>query len=717
MNKSVFDQPDNFTNRELSWLEFNQRILGEARDRKNPLFERMKFLSITASNLDEFFMVRIASLKDMVNAGYQKKDIAGMTAQEQLRALNEKMQAFCEKQYTTYNRALLPKLSEEGLEIISFSELSEKEMDFLEEYFHENIYPVLTPMAIDSSRPFPLIQNKTLNIAALIKSRNKDKKEKKEYDIATVQVPSVLPRVILLPQKDGPKRKCRVILLENVIEHYLDVLFLNHEIICSAPYRIMRNADLSIDEDDAEDLLKEIEKSLKMRQWGEVIKFEYEERMDKRLVKYLKKQFKVHSCDMYAFNGPLDLTFLMKCYGIEGFEDLKEAPYIPQKNKKLRADKNIFNQIRKGDVLLHHPYESFDPIVAFIKQAAEDENVLAIKQTLYRVSGHSPIIAALAQAAENGKQVTVLVELKARFDEENNINWARKLEKAGCHVIYGLVGLKTHCKIALVVRREADGIRRYVHLGTGNYNDSTAKLYTDTGMFTCRNAVGEDATAVFNMLSGYSEPANWNQLIVAPIWMKKRFLEMIARETQNAKEGKPAKIIAKCNSLCDRKIILALYEASCAGVQIDLIVRGICCLVAGKPGVSENIRVRSIVGTFLEHARIFYFYNDGNEEVYMGSADWMPRNLDRRVEIVFPVEAPDLKEKAKHILDVQLRDTLKAHCLLEDGTYRKVDRRGKEAVEAQKTFCEEAIAAANESKEKVRKKRTFDPLFSPQEAE
>ena len=717
MNKSVFDQPDNFTNRELSWLEFNQRILGEARDRKNPLFERMKFLSITASNLDEFFMVRIASLKDMVNAGYQKKDIAGMTAQEQLRALNEKMQAFCEKQYTTYNRALLPKLSEEGLEIISFSELSEKEMDFLEEYFHKNIYPVLTPMAIDSSRPFPLIQNKTLNIAALIKSRNKDKKEKKEYDIATVQVPSVLPRVILLPQKDGPKRKCRVILFENVIEHYLDVLFLNHEIICSAPYRIMRNADLSIDEDDAEDLLKEIEKSLKMRQWGEVIKFEYEERMDKRLVKYLKKQFKVHSCDMYAFNGPLDLTFLMKCYGIEGFEDLKEAPYIPQKNKKLRADKNIFNQIRKGDVLLHHPYESFDPIVAFIKQAAEDENVLAIKQTLYRVSGHSPIIAALAQAAENGKQVTVLVELKARFDEENNINWARKLEKAGCHVIYGLVGLKTHCKIALVVRREADGIRRYVHLGTGNYNDSTAKLYTDTGMFTCRNAVGEDATAVFNMLSGYSEPANWNQLIVAPIWMKKRFLEMIARETQNAKEGKPARIIAKCNSLCDRKIILALYEASCAGVQIDLIVRGICCLVAGKPGVSENIRVRSIVGTFLEHARIFYFYNDGNEEVYMGSADWMPRNLDRRVEIVFPVEAPDLKEKAKHILDVQLRDTLKAHCLLEDGTYRKVDRRGKEAVEAQKTFCEEAIAAANESKEKVRKKRTFDPLFSPQEAE
>lgn len=715
MDKSIFDRPENFTNRELSWLEFNQRILGEARDRKNPLFERMKFLSITASNLDEFFMVRIASLKDMVNAGYKKKDIAGMTPQEQLGALNEKTHAFCEKQYTTYNRSLLPKLSEAGLEIVTFNSLSEKEEEFLEEYFHKNVYPVLTPMAIDSSRPFPLIQNKTLNIAALIKSRGEDKKEKKDYDIATVQVPSVLPRVIVLPQKDGGKRKCRVILLENVIEHYLDVLFLNHEIICSAPYRIMRNADLSIDEDDAEDLLKEIEKSLKMRQWGEVIKFEYEERMDSRLEKYLKKQFKVHPCDMYAFNGPLDLTFLMKCYGIEGFSDLKEKPYIPQKNKKLRADKNIFTQIRKGDVLLHHPYESFDPIVAFIRQAAEDKDVLAIKQTLYRVSGHSPIIAALAQAAENGKQVTVLVELKARFDEENNINWARKLEKAGCHVIYGLVGLKTHCKIALVVRKEADGIRRYVHLGTGNYNDSTAKLYTDTGMFTCRDVVGEDATAVFNMLSGYSEPANWNRLIVAPIWMKKRFLEMIHRETKNAKEGKPAKIIAKCNSLCDRKIILALYEASCAGVQVDLIVRGICCLVAGKPGVSENIRVRSIVGTFLEHARIFYFYNDGHEEIYMGSADWMPRNLDRRVEIVFPVEEEELKEKAKHILDVQLSDTLKAHRLLEDGTYQKVDRRGKEAIEAQKTFCEEAIAAANESKKKVPKKRTFDPRFSPQE--
>ena len=715
MKFKEFDKPEYFVNRELSWIKFDDRVLSEARDKNLPLFERLKFLSITSSNLDEFYMVRVASLKDQVHAGYKKTDIAGMTAKEQLKAISRQTHDLVHVQYSTLNRSLVPALEKAGLHVIFEHEaFSEKQKEFVDQYFEDNVYPVLTPMAMDSSRPFPLIRNKTLNIGALISKKDK-KKGKDVLVFATVQVPSVLPRVVVIPS--GDKEDTTVILLEEIIERNIDKLFLGYDVVCAHPYRIMRNADLSIDEDDAEDLLKEIEKSLKMRQWGEVIKFEYEERMDKRLVKYLKKQFKVHSCDMYAFNGPLDLTFLMKCYGIEGFEDLKEAPYIPQKNKKLRADKNIFNQIRKGDVLLHHPYESFDPIVAFIKQAAEDENVLAIKQTLYRVSGHSPIIAALAQAAENGKQVTVLVELKARFDEENNINWARKLEKAGCHVIYGLVGLKTHCKIALVVRREADGIRRYVHLGTGNYNDSTAKLYTDTGMFTCRNAVGEDATAVFNMLSGYSEPANWNQLIVAPIWMKKRFLEMIARETQNAKEGKPARIIAKCNSLCDRKIILALYEASCAGVQIDLIVRGICCLVAGKPGVSENIRVRSIVGTFLEHARIFYFYNDGNEEVYMGSADWMPRNLDRRVEIVFPVEAPDLKEKAKHILDVQLRDTLKAHCLLEDGTYRKVDRRGKEAVEAQKTFCEEAIAAANESKEKVRKKRTFDPLFSPQEAE
>ena len=707
--KALFDRPSYFFNRELSWLEFNQRILEEARDRENPLFERMKFLSITASNLDEFFMVRIASLKDMVNAGYLKPDIAGMTPAEQLSALEERVHAFVEKQYSTYSRVLLPKLREAGLSILNYDSLTKEEEEYLEEYFHKNVYPVLTPMAIDSSRPFPLIQNKTLNIAALIQTRGK--KEKKEPDIATVQVPSVLPRVIVLP---GDRAEgLRVILLETLIEHFLDTLFLNHEIVCTGSYRIMRNADLTIDEDDAEDLLKEIEKQLKKRQWGEVIKFEYQDSMDKRLVKYLKKQLKVHSGDMYAIGGPLDLTFLMKCYGLKGFEEYKEVPYTPQVNPALQPEKDIFEQIRTGDVLLHHPYESFDPVVAFIRQAAKDENVLAIKQTLYRVSGHSPIISALAQAAENGKQVTVLVELKARFDEENNINWAKKLEKAGCHVIYGLVGLKTHCKIALVVRRESDGIRRYVHLGTGNYNDSTAKLYTDTGMFTCRDSYGEDATAVFNMLSGYSEPARWNRLLVAPIWMKEKFLKLIEREKENALAGKEAQIIAKCNSLCDKEMILALYEASAAGVQIDLIIRGICCLVPGLPGISENIRVRSLVGTFLEHARIFYFSNDGHEELYMGSADWMPRNLDRRVEIVFPIEDEELKKKAKHILDVQLADTAKARCLLKDGSYQKVDRRGRGFLEAQKQFCQEAMESRKE--EKKIPGRCFEPGKAPEQ--
>ena len=599
------------------------------------MIEKMKFLSITASNLDEFFMVRIASLKDMVNAGYKKKDIAGMTPQEQLGALNEKTHAFCEKQYTTYNRSLLPKLSEAGLEIVTFNSLSEKEEEFLEEYFHKNVYPVLTPMAIDSSRPFPLIQNKTLNIAALIKSRGEDKKEKKDYDIATVQVPSVLPRVVIIPSEK--KGHTTVTLLEQIIEHNIDKLFLSYDVICAHPYRIMRNADLPIDEDEAEDLLVEIQKQLKKRQWGEVIRLEVEDKMDKRLLKMLEKEFDIDEDDLFRIPGPLDLTFLMKMYGLDGFDEYKIPKYIPAAVPALMNEDDIFTNIRKGDILLHHPYMTFDPVVQFVQQAAKDPDVLAIKQTLYRVSGNSPIIAALAQAAENGKQVSVLVELKARFDEENNIVWAKMLEKAGCHVIYGLLGLKTHSKITLVVRREETGIRRYVHLGTGNYNDSTAKLYTDCGLLTCNAKIGEDATAVFNMLSGYSEPDHWNKLVVAPLWMKDRFLHLIAMEEEHAKKGQKAHIIAKMNSLCDRDIIAALYSASAAGVKIDLIMRGICCLKVGIPGVSENITVRSIVGNFLEHARIFYFYSGGNEEVFMGSADWMPRNLEKRVEIVFPV--------------------------------------------------------------------------------
>jgi polyphosphate kinase len=689
-----------YENRELSWLKFDHRVLSEARDKSIPLLERTKFVSITSSNLDEFFMVRVASLKDMVHAKYKKTDIAGMTATQQLEQINQQTRELVELQYSTYNRSLLPMLKAQGINICQrVEELNETQMKFAEHYFTEVVYPVLTPMAVDASRPFPLIRNKTLNIGALIR---------KESDnvFATVQVPSVLPRLIQLPTEN--EQDYAFLLLEQLIIHFIDRLFVGYQVLCISPYRIMRNADLPIDEDEAGDLLKEIEKQLKKRQWGEVIRLEVDDGIDKELLGILKKELETAGEDVFKINGPLDLTFLMKLYGLEGKDDLRYPPYQPQPNPRLIGEENIFDAIKKGDILLHHPYQTFQPVVDFIRQAANDPKVLAIKQTLYRVSGHSPIIASLAQAAENGKQVTVLVELKARFDEENNIVWAKKLEKAGCHVIYGLVGLKTHSKIALVVRKEEDGICRYVHLGTGNYNDSTAKLYTDCGIFTCAESIGEDATAVFNMLSGYSEPLNWNHLVLAPIWLRNKFMKLIKRETKHALEGKEARIQAKMNSLCDQQIIAALYEASAAGVQIDLIVRGICCLKVGIPGISENIRVRSIVGNFLEHSRIFYFYNNGNEEIYMGSADWMPRNLDRRVEIIFPVLDPSLQREVRHILQVELEDNTKAHFLTPDGNYVKPDKRGKALVNSQLQFCQEA-KAANPKEENVFRNRVFIP--------
>ncbi len=699
--KNKFYASQNYWNRELSWLLFNKRVLNEARDKQNLLFERLKFLSITASNLDEFFMVRVASLKDMVNADYTKQDIAGLTPKQQLEKLNVATHELVSLQYSTFNRSLYPLLVQQGLQLIlRHEDLNKEQAEYVDKYFEESVYPVLTPMAVDSSRPFPLIRNKSLNIGALISNH---KKEKKELEFATVQVPSVLPRVIEIPSKEGKKA---VILLEEVIERNIGKLFLNNDIVCTYPFRIMRNADLSIEEDEAEDLLKEIEKQIKKRQWGQVIRLEVEAGIDKRLLKILQEELSVEEEDIYRIDGPLDLTVLMKIYGLEGFEECKVSKHIPQPVPEIAEGDDIFEKIRQQDIFMHHPYQTFTPVVDFIRQAAKDKDVLAIKQTLYRVSGNSPIIAALAQAAENGKQVTVLVELKARFDEENNIVWARKLEKAGCHVIYGLVGLKTHSKITLVVRKEEDGIRRYVHLGTGNYNDATAKLYTDVGLFTCKESFGEDATAVFNMLSGYSEPLSWNKLAVAPLWLKDKFLYWIFREKKYALEGQPARIIAKMNSLCDKDIIAALYEASAAGVQIDLIVRGICCLKVGIEGISENIRVRSIVGQFLEHSRIFYFENGGNWEIYCGSADWMPRNLERRVEILFPIEEEELKKKAFHILEGELRDTLKASVMLADGTYEKVDRRGKESYSSQYAFAEEA---KEENRKESRKERVFIP--------
>ena len=498
-----FLDPKNYVNRELSWLEFDYRVLCEARDRATPLFDRMKFLSISASNLDEFFMVRVASLKDMVHAGYEKPDIAGMTPVEQLAKISEKTHELVKEQYSIYNRSLLPALESQGLHLILKHEsLTAEQKDFVDKYFKEEVYPVLTPMAVDSSRPFPLVRNKSLNIAALLQKKEGDE----ELEFAMVQVPSVLPRIVKLPvtvETDGSEMR-HVILLEEIIERNMKQLFLNYDIITSHPFRIMRNADFSLDEEEAMDLLEEIKKQLKQRQWGEVIRLEIEDKADKRLLKVLRKALAVNKEDIFHIPGALDLTFLMKMYGMDGYDHLKTPRYTPQPVPALMNEDDIFTNIRKGDILLSHPYETFDPVVDFVRKAAKDPDVLAIKQTLYRVSGNSPIIAALAEAADNGKQVSVLVELKARFDEENNILWAKMLEKAGCHVIYGLVGLKTHSKITLVVRREEDGIRRYVHLGTGNYNDSTAKLYTDCGIMTCHPLIGEDATAVFNMLSGYS---------------------------------------------------------------------------------------------------------------------------------------------------------------------------------------------------------------------
>ena len=743
-----FTNPAYYTNRELSWLDFNYRILDEARDRENPLFERLKFLSITASNLDEFFMVRVASLKDMSEGGYSGHDIAGMTADQQLSAVQKKCHEFMERQYSTLMRSLVPSLRSNNMEVLFDHEsLTKQQADYCDRYFDEVIFPVLTPMAMDSSRPFPLVRNKTLNIGALIsrkpeaapegsieamvqenltrtgervarkaaKDNGKDSKDGKEIDLkdgtmfATVQVPSVLPRVIEIPcTMEGTRTG---ILLEEIIERNMGKLFSGYHVVCANAYRITRNADMTLDEDDADDLLDEIQKKLRKRQWGEVIRFEYEDGMDKKLFKILKKEFGVGADAIYKISGPLDLTFLMKLYGMKGFENLKEKPYVPQPVPALMnlpEGTNLFDAIREKDIFLSHPYETFDPVVNFISSAADDPDVLAIKMTLYRVSGHSPIVAALARAAENGKQVTALVELKARFDEENNIQWAEMLEKAGCHVIYGLVGLKTHSKIALVVRREEDGIRRYVHLATGNYNDSTAKLYTDCGIMTASPAYGEDATAVFNMLSGYSEPKHWNRLSLAPIWLRSKLNALIDREILHAKAHENAHIIAKMNALCDPGIIAKLYEASAAGVKIELIVRGICCLKVGIPGISENITVRSIVGRFLEHARIFWFANGEHQEIYMASADWMPRNLNRRVEIMFPLEDADSARAAKHILDVQLADTMKAHVLRPDNTYEKVDRRGKVLIGAQATLMKEAIEAAADPHDPMAS-RTFTP--------
>lgn len=666
-----------FFNRELSWLEFNTRVLEEAQDLKNPLFERLKFLAITASNLDEFFMVRVASLNDQIIAGYSKKDSAGLLPKEQLDKITLRVHELVSEKYNTYLRSLIPALKKEDIYFKRPKNLTDEQRNFVEKYFFNQIYPVLTPMVVDKSRPFPLILNKSLNIAILLRGN-----EDIEPVFATVQVPSVLDRFILLPCENDKKE---FILLEDIIKIHMDMLFIGHEILDMACYRITRNADLSIDEDGAEDLLEEIEQSIKKRKWGNAVRLEYEKNTSQEIIDYILEESEAFEGGMYRISGPLDLTFLMKFYNLKGYQDLKFENQIPLPSITVQNN-NIFEAISERDIMLHHPFESFDTVVDFVRQAAEDDNVLAIKQTLYRVSGNSPIISALAKAAENGKQVTVLVELKARFDEENNIIWAKQLEKAGCHVIYGLVGLKTHCKLLLVVRREEDKIKRYVHMGTGNYNDVTAKFYTDTAIMTCNPYIGADASAVFNMLSGFSQIQRLEKLDIAPVGLRKKIENLIKNEIRNAKEGFGGQIIFKMNSLVDESMIRLLYEASEAGVNIKLIIRGICCLVPEYPQVSENIEVRSIVGKLLEHSRIFYFYNAAQEKIFMSSADLMPRNLDRRVELLFPVEDECNKARVKNIINLYLSDTDKTRILHSTGAYSRVDKRGKEPLNVQDYF-------------------------------
>ncbi len=691
--------PRLYINRELSWLEFNERVLEEAFDKTNPILERFKFLAITASNMDEFFMVRVAGLMEQVYAGRTKKDVAGLSPEEQLKKISARIHEMVSRQYNCLNRSLMPQLKADNIIIKEYKELTVDQKDFTKQFFNTTLFAVLTPMAIDSSRPFPLLANKSLNLITELEG---------EDMYAVVQVPSVLPRLVELPgAKDGNRE---FILLEDIIKHYIDKLFEGCKVMSVSAFRITRNSDLEIDEEDSHDLLVEIEESIKRRKWGEPVRLEVEKDISESAFAFLQERLSLDDDDIYKIPAVIDLTVCYAIAGIKGCDDLCDAPMPPIGVKAFR-DKNMFEVIKEQDVLVHHPYESFDCVVAFVKLAAADPQVLAIKQTLYRVSGNSPIIGALIQAAENGKQVTVLVELKARFDEENNINWARKLEKAGCHVVYGLVGLKTHCKTCMVVRKEEDGIRRYVHLGTGNYNDKTAKLYTDIGMFTAKESYGADVSKLFNVLTGYSKSTNYRKIAVAPTGLRDMFIQNIKRERENAKNGIPARIIAKMNSLVDEGIIRALYEAAQSGVEIQLIVRGICCLRPGVEGVSENIRVTSIVGRFLEHSRIFYFENEGKPKIYLASADWMPRNLDRRVEVAFPVEDERVREEVKDIIRLTLADNVKARVMQPDGLYKRIDKRGKEQVHSQMLFYDMAY---NKNKADTEEERDiFIPMTSP----
>ena len=697
MGKLDLTKPEYFYNRELSWLKFNLRVLKEAMVKETPLLERLKFIAISASNLDEFFMVRVASLWSNFDSGVEKRDASGMSVHEQLVAISQA----AHEQVRTQTKSLIALMAEMDAVKLHFrrvKDLSELGKDWLEEYYREVVFPVLTPMAVDASRPFPFLANKTLNLAVeLIKADG-------EHSMGLIQVPSVLDRIVEVE----PEGKRTFVFLEDIIASHCHDLFKGCHILDMVSFRVTRDSDLDLEEDDSVDLMKEVEESLRKRKRGAAVRLEIFKTNNNRIKRFLEENLDVTEMEVYEINGPLDPTCFFKFIGMKGMWPWLYEPFVPQRPLELPDDSDLFAAIRANDILLHHPYESFDPVVKLVSDAADDPQVLAIKQTLYRVSGNSPIVAALARAAENGKQVTVLVELKARFDEENNILWARRLEKAGCHVIYGLVGLKTHAKIILIVRKEDNGIKRYLHLGTGNYNDSTAKLYTDLGLMTANDEFGSDASAFFNLLSGYSEPPVWNKLVMAPLGLREKIYALIDNEIAMVRSGREGHIIAKMNSLIDQPVIQKLYEASAAGVHIDLIVRGICGLRTGIEGISDNITVRSIVGRQLEHSRIFWFANGGEEQLYLSSADWMPRNLNDRVELFFPVETEEHIRRIKALLDLYLRDNVGAHMMQSNGSYRRV-RNKLEPVSAQSTLYEMAQLAV--TADKLPMEQRLQPVF------
>uniref|UniRef100_UPI0035A58B46 RNA degradosome polyphosphate kinase n=1 Tax=uncultured Allisonella sp. TaxID=339338 RepID=UPI0035A58B46 len=699
-----------YLNRELSWLSFNDRVLEEATDPNNPLLEKLKFVAITSSNLDEFFMIRVAGLRHQKENGVTRKDIAGMTPEQQLQHISESAQHLVAKQYM-YLKKILNALELEGLYFVKPRDLTKGQLEWLRDYFEREIFPVVTPMAVDSSHPFPFLASKSLNLAMLLEKIERTGDDDNDIDVKTaiVPVPSVLSRIITLPEDKGRKGCHDFVLLEDVIRHFAQQLFMGYDLLEAHAFRITRDADLYIDEEDAKDLVVEVERQLKKRQKGEAVRVEFERGTSRFMQRFITQSLNLVKNDLYEIDGPIDTTMYFRFCGIPGYDKLRypEAhPYTPWSMIQSH-EKDIFSMIREKDMLVHLPYESFDEsVVNFVMSAATDPDVLAIKQTLYRVSSRSPIIWALEKAAQNGKQVTVLMEVKARFDEENNIHMARRLEKAGAHVIYGLVGLKTHSKCTLIIRREKDGIRRYVHVATGNYNASTAKLYTDLGIFTCSDAFGADASAFFNLLSGYSDPPVWDSFLVAPINLRERCVALIDREIQHVKNGENGHIIAKMNSLLDSRMVDKLYEASQAGVKIELIVRGICVLIPGIPGVSDNIMVRSLVGRFLEHSRVFWFNNGGREELYIGSADWMPRNLNDRVELMIPVKDTDCMHRIKNMVLKELEDNQKAHIMQSNGTWVKMIA-SENKVCAQEYF--QKLAEQRSEQEKMTLKQKFEP--------